>query len=137
MKSRSEKLKRLVNVQRHMEQMVEADLAAATRQRVEVSETLDIVTEAIGSLNPVHCLFTGIYSVQFGRLQQQDMMLAGLQQMHETRLLKERTKGDRLEENMKDARTLEEREAEDNSIYDLMDQRIASTLPASGKLQGS
>jgi hypothetical protein len=35
---------------------------------------------------------------------------------------------------MKDARVLEEREAEDNSIYDLLDQTVAAAQSASSKL---
>ncbi|MDX3926357.1 MAG: hypothetical protein QHC90_11220 [Shinella sp.] len=125
MKSRSEKLKRLVAVQRHLEQMAEFDLAGTTRQRQEVAETVDVVSDAINSLDPVHRGFSGVYANQLGRLQQKDQMLANLQQMHEMRVMKERAKADRLEENMRDARAQEDRQAEDDSIYDLIDQHLA------------
>ncbi len=42
-KTRSEKLKRLVAVQRHLEQMAEYDLAETSRQRAEVSQSIDNV----------------------------------------------------------------------------------------------
>lgn len=125
MKSRSDKLKRLVAVQRHLEQMAEMDLALATQQRQEVAETMDAVAGAINSLNPVHRGFSGIYAAQIGKLRHKDVMLAGVQQMHEMRMVRERTKGDRLEERMREARDLETREAEDNAIFDLIDQHIA------------
>ena len=56
--SRSEKLKRLVTVQRHLEKMAEIDLANTTRQRQEAAETMDAVADAINSLNPVHRSFS-------------------------------------------------------------------------------
>lgn len=123
--SRSEKLKRLVTVQRHLEKMAEIDLANTTRQRQEAAETMDAVAEAINSLNPVHRGFSRHYSGQYSRLQQQDQMLANVQQMHEMRVVRERTKGDRMEDHMKEARSAEEREAADDAIYDLIDQHIA------------
>jgi len=123
--SRSEKLKRLVTVQRHLEKMAEIDLANTTRQRQEAAETMDAVADAINSLNPVHRSFSRHYSGQYSRLQQQDQMLANVQQMHEMRVVRERTKGDRMEDHMKEARSAEEREAADDAIYDLIDQQIA------------
>lgn len=123
--SRSDKLKRLVIVQRHLEKIAEIDLASTTRQRQETSETMDVVVEAINSLDPVHRSFSHHYSNQYTKLQQQEQMLANVQQMHEMRVVRERTKGDRMEGRMKEARNAEEREAADDSIYDLIDQHIA------------
>jgi hypothetical protein len=125
MKIRSEKLKRLVGVQRHLEQIAEIDLAHTTRQRKENSETMEAVVGAINSLDPVHRSFSRLYSGQFSRLQQTDQMLSNVQQMHEMRVVRERTKGDRMEEHMRDARAAEDREADDTSIYDLIDQHVA------------
>jgi hypothetical protein len=123
--SRSDKLKRLVTVQRHLEKIAEIDLASTTRQRQETSETMEVVVEAINSLDPVHRSFSHHYSNQYTKLQQQEQMLANVQQMHEMRVVRERTKGDRMEDRMKEARNAEEREAADDSIYDLIDQHIA------------
>ncbi|MFC3072473.1 hypothetical protein [Shinella pollutisoli] len=128
-KSRSQKLKRLVTVQRHLEKMAEIDLAGTTRQRQEVAESMDAVVDALNSLDPVHRGFSRIYSGQFSRLQQTDQMLANVQQMHEMRVVRERTKGDRMEDRMREAREAEDREAADTSIYDLIDQHIAYKQP--------
>lgn len=125
MTKRSDKLKRLVSVQRHLEQMAEMDLAATTQQRQEVAETMDVMAGAISSLNPVHRNFSDIYAAQIGKLRHKDVMLAGVQQMHEVRIVRERTKANRLEEQMRDARSLEEREAADEAVYDLIDQHVA------------
>lgn len=135
--TRSQKLKRLVNVQRHLERMAESELAATTRQRAEVGESMDLVIDAIGSMDTVHRLFAQHYSERFGKLMIKDQQLAGMQQLHEMRVLRERAKGDRLEDGMKDARTLEDRESADNDIYDLIEQQLAIATPASSKVQKS
>ena len=135
MKARSEKLKRLVDVQRHLERMAESELAETTRQRGVLAETIEVVVDAMGSAHPMHRAFSGHYASQLGRLVQKDQMLLGIQQVHEARMLKERAKGDRLQENMKEARMTEEREADDNQVLDLIDQHVAGYAPASGKVE--
>ncbi|MCY1664686.1 hypothetical protein [Rhizobium sp. SL86] len=118
---RSKKLKRLVALQRHVEKMVEGELADTTRQRTEVGEQMDMVIGAIGSMAPVHMQFSKGYSERFSRLMVKDKQLSGVQQVQEARILRERTKGDRLEEQMQEARGLEDREKEDNAVYDLLE----------------
>ncbi|HXV30921.1 MAG TPA: hypothetical protein VD840_11370, partial [Sinorhizobium sp.] len=125
MKTRSEKLKRLVSVQRHLERMAESELAETARQRGVLAETIGAVVDAMGSAHPMHRMFSGHYASHLGRLVQKDQMLAGVEQVHEARMLKERAKGDRFEEGMKEARLAEEREAADNQILDLIDQHVA------------
>ncbi|WP_416798005.1 hypothetical protein [Ciceribacter azotifigens] len=132
-KKKSEKLARLVSVQRHMERMAESDLSNTARQRDEVSASMHMVMDAIGSLDPVHRLFAQNYAERFDRLANMEKQLAGIQQAQEAKVVRERVKGDRLEENRRDARLDEDREAEDNAIYDLVDMRYAT--PASSKLQ--
>ena len=136
MKARSDKLKRLVDVQRHLERMAESELAETDRQRGVLAETIDVVVDAMGSAHPMHRVFSGHYASQLGRLMQKDQMLLGIQQVHEARMLKERAKGDRLEESMKEARMAEDREADDNQVLDLIDQHVAGYAPASGKVEG-
>jgi len=131
-KKKSEKLKRLVAVQRHMEKMAESDLANTARQREEVSASMNTVMEAIGSLDPVHRLFAQQYADRFDRLTNMEKQLAGIQQAQEMKVLRERAKGDRLEDNMAEARIGEDREADDNAIYDLVDMQYST--PASSKL---
>lgn len=134
-KTRSEKLKRLVTVQRHLERIAELELADTTRQRAEVSQSMERVIDAIGSADPVHMVFSKHYADRFGRLTSRDQQLEGIQSLIETKVLQERTKADRLEDHMKDARVLETREADDNAVYDMLDQRFAAATPASSKVQ--
>jgi hypothetical protein len=132
-KTRSEKLKRLVAVQRHLEQMAEYDLAETNRQRAEVSQSIDTVVTALGSMDPIHRAFSQSYADRFERLSTKDKQLTGMEELHEMRLQQEKAKGDRLEESMKDALEAERREADDNAVYDIIDQKFAT--PASSKLQ--
>ncbi|MBY3039323.1 hypothetical protein HFO61_25975 [Rhizobium leguminosarum] len=132
-KKRSQKLKRLLSVQRHIERIAENDLAETSRQRVEVNVAMDDVILALGSMDPVHHAFSQNYADRFGRLTIKDQQLTGMQQIHEMRLTRERAKGDRLENGMKEALEVERREADDNAVYDVIDQQFAT--PASSKLQ--
>ncbi|MFN3317800.1 hypothetical protein C0V73_06395 [Rhizobium sp. TH135] len=129
---KSDKLKRLVAVQRHMERMAESDLGITAQRIEENARSMENVMEAIGSLEPLHRLFAQNYADRFDRLSNTDKQLHGLQQVQEMKLMRERAKGDRLEENMKDARDHEERERDDDAIYDLIDIKFAT--PASSKL---
>ncbi|MET3853524.1 hypothetical protein [Rhizobium sp. OAE497] len=131
--TRSQKLKRLVAVQRHLEQMAEYDLAETARQRVEVNQSMENVIDALGSVDPIHRAFSQSYADRFERLSTKDKQLTGIQQLHEMRLQRERAKGDRLEEGMKEALESERREADDSAVYDIIDQKFAT--PASSKLQ--
>lgn len=130
---KSDKLKRLVAVQRHLERIAENDLAATARQRQEVSESMGHVMEAIGSLDPVHRLFAQNYADRFSRLLTTERQLAGMQQMQEMRVMRERVKADRLDDRRREARDHEDREAADEAIYDLVDIRYAT--PASSKVE--
>jgi hypothetical protein len=134
-KTRSQKLKRLVAVQRHLEQMAEFDLAETSRQRSEVNEQMDSVILALGSMDPVHHAFSQSYADRFNRLGIKDKQLIGMQQIHEMRVVQERAKGDRLEDGVREALEAERREAADNAVYDLIDQKFGT--PASSKLQKS
>ncbi len=129
---KSDKLKRLVAVQRHMERMAESDLGITAQRIEENARSMETVMEAIGSLEPLHRLFAQNYADRFDRLSNTDKQLHGLQQVQEMKLMRERAKGDRLEENMKEARDHEERERDDDAIYVLIDIKFAT--PASDKL---
>ena len=129
---KSDKLKRLVAVQRHMERMAENDLGITAQRIEENARSMDSVMEAIGSLDPLHRLFAQNYADRFDRLSNTDKQLHGLQQVQEMKLLRERAKGDRLEENRKEARAHEQRQSDDDAIFDLIDIRFAT--PASDKL---
>lgn len=138
MVNRSDKLKRLVNVQRQLEKIAETELADLSARRVEVQESLVAAVEAVGSVNPVHQLFVPVYAGQISRLTVRDSQLAGQQSVQEQKILRERAKGDRLEESMREARTHENRMAEDEQIFDLVDQTIGlEQSQASSKLDRS
>lgn len=134
---RSDKLKRLVAVQRQMEKMAEVELADTTRHRTKGLETMDNLMTAMSSDNPMHQLFSKHYSGQYARLRTKDSQLKGIQQFQETKVLREKTKGDRLQDKFKDAREDEQREADDNSIFDLLEVIEASRNPASSKVDDS
>lgn len=134
---KSKKLARLVTLQRHLEKLAENDLAAAVRQRQEIGGAMDNVMEAITSLNELHRPFARDYAERFSRLMTKDQQLEGMQRVHEAKIVKERTKGDRLEERMRDERSLEQRAKEDESVLDLLDMTMANATPASSKLRPS
>jgi hypothetical protein len=119
--SRSAKLGRLVKVQRHLEHMAENELAATTQARAEIADDLQVVVDAIGSVDSVHQLFASIYSSQISRLTAKDQHLQNVQQAQEQKILREKAKADRLAERAVDARELEDGEAQERAIQELMD----------------
>lgn len=131
---RSKKLKRLVAVQRQVEKMAEVELADTTRHRAKLTESMGNLLDALGSVEPIHQMFSKNYSEQYSRLRSRDSQLAGVQQFQENKVLREKTKGDRLEDRLKEARELEDRETDDNAIFDLLEVIAASQTPASSKL---
>lgn len=134
---KSKKLARLVALQRHLEKLAENDLAAAVRQRQELGESMDTVMDAITSLGELHRPFARDYAERFSRLMTKDQQMAGMQKVHEAKILKERTKGDRLADRVRDARALEDRAREDEAVLDLLDMTMANATPASSKLRSS
>ena len=97
---------------------------------------MDEAIDAIGSFNPIHTGMKSQYAAQYGRLSGEDQRLDDLQDTQEKQILKEKAKGDRLEENWKDARSAEDREREDNAVIDLIEMRLSMPAPASSKLGG-
>ena len=89
--------------------------------------------DAIGSLAPVHQIFAGLYSGQISRLTARDQHLQTVQSIQENKMMRERAKGDRLEEKMGEARLSELRTADDDAIYDILDQQMAHKQ---GRLDG-
>lgn len=129
---RSRKLKRLVKVQRQLERLAEMDLAETNRERDRLTAAIDGAVDAMNSLAPTHRVFSHVYAQRVGALTVRNQRLDGLASVQEQKLLVERSKADRLQETMKHERAAEEREAEDTSLYDLIDQIAAgrgSSLP--------
>jgi len=123
--TRSGKLKRLVKVQRHLEHMAENDLATTTRARAEVADDIEAVVEAIGSVNSIHQLFASLYSAQISRLTAKDQHLQNVQKAQEQKIMREKAKGDRLESKARVARDFEDNEAQEKSIQEILDIRMA------------
>lgn len=122
---RSRKLKRLVAVQRQLERMAELELAETSRERARLAQSLTDVVDALESMAPEHRVFSHLYANRVATLTVRDGRLAGLENVQEAKLLSERIKADRLQEAAQGARAAEEREAEEESLYDLID-RIGS-----------
>lgn len=122
---KSRKLKRLVAVQRHVEKMAENELSMVIRERAEVAEATNRTVRVMTSLDPLHRPLSRHYLERFAKLTSRDRQLGNLQRTQETRLARERKKGDRLEEKMKEARQAETRVTDDNAVYDLIEMTLA------------
>lgn len=132
MKSKADKLKRLVAVQRHMERMAELELASISLSRQELAVKRDNAMEAISSMEAIHAGLKNQYALQYERHTTRDAQLEKLQEVQEKQVLREKAKGDRLNEHYLVAREGEDREREEESLLDLLEIRLAS--PASSKL---
>jgi hypothetical protein len=131
---KSDKLRRLVDVQRQLEKLAEFELSVSIARQAEVTASINSTIEAISSVDPLHKQFAKNYSERLTRLFIRSQQLAAQQSVQETKVLKEKTKGDRLEDRMKEAEIAEERLIEDERMYDLVDLGLLAATPASSKL---
>jgi hypothetical protein len=131
---KSDKLRRLVNVQRQLERLAEYELSVSITKQAEITSSIVSTIGAISSVDPVHKQFSKNYGERLTRLFTRSQQVAVQQHMQETKVLKEKTKADRLEGKMKDARTVEERLLEDERMYDLVDLGLLAATPVSSKL---
>lgn len=127
MVARSQKLKRLANVQRQIERAAQVELGVLNRERALVGERMARLTEALASPDPVHAGFSKLYGSQLGRLKLLDQQLAGRVRLQESRYLSEKTRARRLGEDATEAQTEEAREAADEAVYDLLDALTANS----------
>jgi hypothetical protein len=121
---RSKKLKRLVKVQRHMEKIIENDLAIVVRQREEVAAAMDLTANVMTSLDPIHRGLSHHYLGRFSRLASEERQLTIARKAQEARLAKERGKGNKLDERRKEAVEQEQRAREDDEVYNLLEMMI-------------
>ncbi|TNM66075.1 hypothetical protein [Aliirhizobium smilacinae] len=121
---RSKKLKRLVGVQRHMEKMIENELAIIVRQGEEVNAAMELTANVMTSLDPIHRGLSRHYLGRFSRLATEEKQLMAARRSQETRLAKERSKGDKLDERRKEALEQEQRASEDDAVYNLLEMMI-------------
>lgn len=132
MRRRSERLTRLVAVQRHLERLAERDLALAERDRARAAEALDDVVAAMSSLEPVHRNLTDHYARRVGGLAARLRQAEGLAEVRERRLLGERAKAERLGEKARRAADEDGRAADEEALYELLDRlngAARSSLP--------
>jgi hypothetical protein len=134
---RSQKLARLVGVQRQMEKMVEMDLAAILQERADIAAGMDAIVAAMSSDNAMHHDFSRLYAMQLGALKLKDQQLAGRSRLLQQKLLGERAKADRLGERRDDAARQEERGREDQAVYDIIESIGGLGTQASGKFRSS
>lgn len=122
--SRSEKLARLVKVQRQIEQMAETELSYTLREQADTDATQDALVGAVGSFNPIHAAMSHQYARRFQRLSAKSQLLEGAKRVQERRMLTEKTKADRLADQADRAAQAEDRMATDESLLDLLDSSI-------------
>lgn len=119
--SRAEKLGRLVRVQRQMERMAENELSYTVREQDLTDATQDALVEAVGSFNPIHAAMSHQYALRFQRLSAKSQLLAGTRTVQERRVLTERTKADRLDDQAGRAAQAEDRLATDETLLELLE----------------
>jgi len=119
--SRAEKLARLVRVQRQIERMAETELSHTLREQAATEATQEALVEAVGSFNPIHAAMSHQYAQRFQRLSAKSQLLEGAKSLQERRMLTEKTKADRLEDQAERAAEVEDRLAVDETLLDLLD----------------
>lgn len=118
---RADKLRRLVRVQRQIERMAENDLSLILREKAKLDDAREALVAAIGSLEPLHQAMSAQYTRRFSGLEAKSQRLAGMRALQEKRLLTERMKADRLDESARGAAEDEAREAQDETLLDLLE----------------
>ncbi|MDE1159692.1 MAG: hypothetical protein PW791_15740 [Neorhizobium sp.] len=131
---RSAKLKRLVDVQRHLEKLAEYELADTTARQAELAETMERTMSAMVSLDEHHRVFARNYAANLSKLEVRNQQLKIAQQLQEQKILKEKTKGDRLDDRRAEAAQDEDREAQDEAVYNLVELALLRLTSASAKL---
>tara|TARA_R110002020_G_scaffold5841_13_gene24090 strand:+ start:12964 stop:13371 length:408 start_codon:yes stop_codon:yes gene_type:complete len=132
--SRAQKLARLVRVQRQIERMTENELSHIMREQASADASQDALVDAIGSFDPIHTAMSHQYAMRFQRLSARSQQLSGMKAVQEKRVLIEKTKADRLQEQAGKAAESEDRTASDETLLDLLEASLAapprSTRPA-------
>ncbi|SOE18198.1 hypothetical protein SAMN05877838_3116 [Hoeflea halophila] len=124
--SRSEKLARLVRVQRQVERMAEYELSLTLSAQAETDATQEALVHAVGSFNPIHTAMSHQYAQRFQRLSARSQLLTGAIKVQEGKVLTEKTKADRLADHAAEAAEAEDRLNADESLFDLLDSTIKS-----------
>jgi hypothetical protein len=132
---RASRLKRLAQLQRKVESIARMELGELSRERAAVAERMTALVEALASPDPIHSGFSKLYGGQLGRLKLFDQQLSGRIRIQEGRVSSERSKADRLDDGARRANELQQREAQDNAVYDILDMIGGLDAQASRKLR--
>lgn len=120
-KKKSERLQRLVTIQRQKEKLAENELAAVLSAQRYNDDSVNSVIDALGKFDPIHMVVSGHYSKRLSSLDTKKKKLDFQRGVQEKNMLTERTKANRLEERADAFKVDESREAEEEGLHDLMD----------------
>ncbi|MEX3007052.1 hypothetical protein [Hoeflea sp. TYP-13] len=118
---RARNLARLAALQKQLQKLAEADLAETTRQREELRGQIEHLLEVMSGLSELHRLFPHLYARQLGTLRSREQTLIGQAQLQEQKIVRERTKNERIGEHLADAKGEAERYQEDEALLDLLE----------------
>lgn len=118
---KSQRLQRIVNIQRQKEKMAEIELADVVNAQRYNQDSMESVLDALGTFDPIHMVCSGHYSKRLSNLDIKKRQLQLHREMQEKNMMKERVKADRLEERVDAFKMNEAREAEDEGLQDLID----------------
>ncbi|WP_136659691.1 hypothetical protein [Nitratireductor sp. XY-223] len=121
LEKRARNLRRLAALQRQLHKLAESELAETNRQRIAVGEQIARLVEVMGGLSQVHRLFPQLYARQMVKLKSRESTLTAQAQLQEQKVLRERTKQDRIGEHLAAAAGEAEMMREEESILDLLD----------------
>ena len=141
---RARNLQRLAALQSQLHKLAETELAETNRQRIVLGEQIAHLVEVMGGLSQVHRLFPELYARQLDKLKSRERALTAQAQIQEQKVLRERTKQERLGEHLATASAEVERIREDEGLLDLLDavkgsgqMHDAGRAQASRKLRGA
>lgn len=117
----SERLKRLIKIQRQKEKIAQTDLAFILNRQQQADHSVSNVLDALGSISPLHSTFASHYTKRLTSLETTQKKLQMHRAAQEKKMLTERVKADRLEEKMLRASLDEERHDLEENMQDLLD----------------
>lgn len=128
---KSQRLKRLVKIQRQKEKIAGTDLAYILAQQRQAEHSVTSVLDALGTVSPLHSTFAPHYSKRLTMLEMAQKKLGMHRAAQEKKMLTERAKADRLDEKLQDANQSDVQEEEEEALQDLIDLLAASAQSSS------
>lgn len=117
----SDRIKRLIKIQRQKEKIAETDLAFILGRQRQNEDSVASVLDALGAINPLHSTFANHYTKRLSSLEIMQKKLQMHRTAQEKKMLTERVKADRLEDKLKSANLDEERGDQEEDMQDLLD----------------